>query len=758
MEQSEGLAGPPINQRFANALTELVDVAKHGHRPGSPLFNPPDDWLVGQMRIHQDLPRDAQQEALHEQERILQAAREANAQGKAALRVGPEVVGRLDTGGVAFYSQLGVARRPDLTQYFVDGFARNRDSIAFSEASQALFADVLPYLTRLLKESFDAGGSVVQSDRQVCDAPGRSFHARQLLVGTRYMQLPYMWRQLTFDLPKEEQAERPDIVELSAPRWLEDLGLPEALKARVKEAGLTQLVFKAPTLGLSLHLGFDYVGEHKMGPLSIAMWKVREANGLALQAALSVARVKTLAGQMEHTALVTTGPSLHGKSTLTIMIEFAESEFARLLGLRPDPEEGVYPMNDDIVLIQPLAEPVETTRGGHRLRISHGIDGTEESFYAVPFGVTPEDDPVTYDVLRGTPEAPNRSETLENVVVDFTTGKPDFLQNPTRNMRMILSRRGLLARKGVQGLLDKITGGRLTDAVHVPMEDIDRVLWQSVMRQNTVVPPLRRLRLEQYVRILMYGEAVQMGAAAGAIGRPYVEYFSDPFIIGLEDENANLLGYILQQLERGGLRQDFYAFNTGGVGAESNEEATGPRYKKIPRELTLLLQEAILRNAVKFEYDSILGADVAVAIVDGQGNEVLDLRAEWLPSRIYDVDDYRQRVVGLRRRRYYGRDSADTAGILRYTKVTEALIDLTDVPPPANERELAWLLSFYWHIDGACDTLAEVAQHRSQGAVPPAHLLRALQQMYQAGAELGLSLSRDGEAALGALGVQVANG
>ncbi|GIS82001.1 MAG: hypothetical protein CM1200mP15_06330 [Dehalococcoidia bacterium] len=48
----------------------------------------------------------------------------------------------------------------------------------------------------------------------------------------------------------------------------------------------------------------------------------------------------------------------------------------------------------------------------------------------------------------------------------------------------------------------------------------------------------------------MYGEAVQMGAAIGAIGQPYVEYFSDPFIIGLEDENANLMYYILQQMEK----------------------------------------------------------------------------------------------------------------------------------------------------------------------------------------------------------------
>ena len=238
-----------------------------------------------------------------------------------------------------------------------------------------------------------------------------------------------------------------------------------------------------------------------MGPLSIAMSKVKEANGLALQAALSMARVRTLRGETQNTAIVTTGPSLHGKSTLTIMIELRNSELAVLLGLKEDPEEGVYPMNDDIVLIQPLREPFETTRGGHRLRISHGIDGTENNFYAVPAGLTKEEDPITYDVLRGTAEAPNSRETLENVVVDLETGKPDFLQNPTRNMRMILSREGLLARKAAQGLLARITNGRLSDAIHVPMEDTDRVLWQAVMRQNTVVPPLRRLRWEQYVRV-----------------------------------------------------------------------------------------------------------------------------------------------------------------------------------------------------------------------------------------------------------------
>ena len=93
------------------------------------------------------------------------------------------------------------------------------------------------------------------------------------------------------------------------------------------------------------------------------------------------------------------------------------------------------------------------------------------------------------------------------------------------------------------------------------------------------------------------------------------------------------------------------------------------------------------------------------------------LRDGWLPSRIYDDADYRERVVGLRRRRYYGQDSADKAGILRYTKVTDTLIDLADIPAPDDERELAWLLSFYWHVDRTYDSLSELTAHRESSTV-----------------------------------------
>ena len=749
------LEGPPVNPTFSKALDDLITLANRGHETNSEFFNPSIEWLRSRMRIFQDLPEEKQTSILEEANELSVKAEEANSEGRAAKVAWPDIAVRLDSGGVGFFSQLGVARRPDLTHYFVDGFPKNRDALSFSQENQELFSDVFPYITKYLTEHFEQGTTIVQTDRMIGDVPNRSFHARQLLFGTKYLQLPYMWRQLTFDLPEGELDKTPDILEVSVPNWLEDLSLPPSLIKRIENSGLTQLVFKAPTRGLSLHLGFDYLGEHKMGPLSIAMFKTKEAGGLAVQAALSVARIKTLDAKIENSALITLGPSLHGKSTLTIMIELANSPLGKLLGTGADPEEGIYPMNDDILLLQPLDEPIEKEEAGKSVRITHSIDGTENNFYAVPVGLTREDDPITYDVLRGDSNSPNPQETLENVPTDPVLGSPNFNHNPVRNMRMILSRSRLLTRKKAEQVLNKITRGESTNAVHVPMADIDRLLWQGVMRQNTVIPPLVRLNLTQYVCSLMYGEAVQTGAAAGAIGRPYVEYFSDPFIIGLEDDNANLMLKILYELQSGGVHQEFYMFNTGGVGAESNEQATGEHYKKIPRELTLTLQEALLRRAVKFEFDPLLGVDVAVAILGRNNEEIQDLRQEWLPKEIYGEENYNQRLGVLKRKRYYGESQEDKSGILRYTKAVNSLLDLNDIPEPESERELTWLFSYFWNLDQAYPTLSEAISHLYSQPKPSEHTTIFLQNMFNKSIGNGLSLPEKSKELLEPFGIAV---
>ena len=143
-----------------------------------------------------------------------------------------------------------------------------------------------------------------------------------------------------------------------------------------------------------------------------------------------------------------------------------------------------------------------------------------------------------------------------------------------------------------------------------------------------------------------------------------------------------------------------------------------------------------------------------MAIVNREGEDVLDLRRDWLPREIYGDTEYNRRVAELTRRRYYGRDAQDKAGILRYTKVSDALLDLADIPKPSNERELAWLLSFYWNADQACNSIPELAMHRGEGRRPDPKLVLALQQSYEAAVARGLDLPQSSRSALSDLGIR----
>ena len=127
-------------------------------------FNPSDEWINERINVFQDLPQLAQEELLKEASVVTAESAKANSAGKAATRVWPETAVRLDNGGLAFFSQLGVARRPDLTQYFIDGFPKNRDALAFSEDSQSLFAEVFAHIAERMNEQFEAGEGIVQSD------------------------------------------------------------------------------------------------------------------------------------------------------------------------------------------------------------------------------------------------------------------------------------------------------------------------------------------------------------------------------------------------------------------------------------------------------------------------------------------------------------------------------------------------------------------------------------------------------------------
>ena len=141
--------------------------------------------------------------------------------------------------------------------------------------------------------------------------------------------------------------------------------------------------------------------------------------------------------------------------------------------------------------------------------------------------------------------------------------------------------------------------------------------------------------------------------------------------------------------------------------------------------------------------------------MDKSGNEVLDLRTDWLPENIYGAEEYYKRITELSRRRFYGENSEDKAGILRYTKVLNGLYDLSDIPVPNNERELTWLLSFFWNVDQAYDTLADLDAHRAEGFAPDTAAAQKLEDMYAQATASGLSLPGSASAALASLGLPV---
>ena len=146
-QPSSSLTGPSVNPSFVMALDELISIAKKGHNRTSELFNPGDQWLRDNMRVFQKLEEKDRLELSKEVDEIMEEAKELNSEGKAAYRAWADAAVQLNTGGVAFFSQLGVDRRPDLTHYFVDGFSKNRDAISFSEENQALFSEIIPYIS-----------------------------------------------------------------------------------------------------------------------------------------------------------------------------------------------------------------------------------------------------------------------------------------------------------------------------------------------------------------------------------------------------------------------------------------------------------------------------------------------------------------------------------------------------------------------------------------------------------------------------------
>ena len=100
--QQRPLAAPAVNPDFLKELDQLVGLASSGQKTDSQYFNPPNDWLCGHISVLQDLPEAERAKILAEASQLDKEAEEANAAGRAATRAWPEVVVRMDSGGLAW--------------------------------------------------------------------------------------------------------------------------------------------------------------------------------------------------------------------------------------------------------------------------------------------------------------------------------------------------------------------------------------------------------------------------------------------------------------------------------------------------------------------------------------------------------------------------------------------------------------------------------------------------------------------------------
>jgi phosphoenolpyruvate carboxykinase (ATP) len=180
------------------------------------------------------------------------------------------------------------------------------------------------------------------------------------------------------------------------------------------------------------------------------------------------------------------------------------------------------------------------------------------------------------------------SAIFENVAVDPQTGKVDFgAPGPggTTNQRGIMKRQDLV-----------LDGKRhFTQEPNIPsITELDEINIIFITRQNTIIPPISKLNLEQAAAFFMLGESVHSSASTQKKelwGKPVNEVGTNPFIVGSLSQEGNLFYQLLKNLPQEKL--NIYLVNTGMVGENSGREGLEPQ------DITVLDTTTILRQALR---------------------------------------------------------------------------------------------------------------------------------------------------------------
>lgn len=360
------------------------------------------------------------------------------------------------------------------------------------------------------------------------------------------------------------------------------------------EINRQMLVF--PEVNVTFVLGSDYYGEAKKGFLRMAMWNAKQKGMLGLHAGSKTARaVDQKSGKMQSMAMLFFGLTATGKTT--------HSCHDHGLDL---PGEGIAIAQDDVVF----------------LKGDGGTLGTERGFYLKTEGLEPSNQPLIYRA------ATSPDTIFENVMVDYE-GHVDF-----NDTTLTGNGRGVMQRDDF--------GDYKSESINTPPAgEVDRCLIIFIIRRNTVVPLLAKLKPEQLAAAFMLGESVESsGGDPRRAGETINEVGTNPFIVGSEVEEGNR---IYQMAMGNGGHMEAYLLNTGGVGELSRERPGGGRevarqcvHPSVSESAALL--RAVLRNALEWEREPDFGYLVPASTIEG-----IDIHA-YDPRRFYSAEE-RERLV-----------------------------------------------------------------------------------------------------------------
>ena len=451
---------------------------------------------------------------------------------------------------------------------------------------QKAILDAAPQTLAKLR-AYLARAPLVKVERVIGDNPAFNVTctAYQSIQRPEQIRQAYMWSRTLRPHPGQgARCPGPRLSVICVPEW--------------SDTDRQVLVF--PESGVTVLLGFDYVGEMKMGFLRMAMWEAKQAGMLGLHAGSKIVRVRGGNGNIRRVGMLFFGLSGTGKTTHACHDH----------GLR-EPGEGIEILQDDIVF----------------LRDDGGALGTEHGFYVKTEGVTAEHQPIIDQALRK-PDA-----LFENVMLD-KEGRIDLTDTTlTANGRAVIRRKDL---------------AQVSDGLDLPaLAEMDELVIAFITRRMTVLPPALRLTPEQAAAAFMLGESVETSAGdPRKAGQSVRVVGTNPFIIGNEADEGNwLYQFLLAHRDR----VHSYLINTGGMGERSEKGPDGKvavtrpaRWVQIAGSAAVL--RGILRGSATWEADPQFGGE---RIVTTDGLDLSPFRSE----QFYPVAEVAAMVKDLQTQR-----------------------------------------------------------------------------------------------------------